>query len=509
MFKTPKRRTVNTASIPAPVGGLNARDSIAEMPAKDAVTLTNWFPTPTNVRVRNGYINWATGLPAWVETLALYNGPVTKKLFAVSGTAIYDVSSSGAVGAAVVTGLTNARWQTVQMGTAGGQFLIMVNGVDAMRQYDGTTWSAITGAITGVSTLNIAHINVFKNRLWMVEKNTMKVWYLPVNSITGAASSIDLGSIFKLGGYLMAMGNWTIDNYAGIDDFAVFVTSEGEVAIYKGSDPTTAAGFTLQGTFRVGRPIGRRCLTKVAADVALVSVDGLFALSKALLTDRTQLQEAITDKITNLVTQDAQSYQGNFGWQCILYPIGNKLILNVPQTENNTQYQYVMNTINKSWCKFTGWNSACWEFYNDGIYFGGNGVVCQADTTNSDNGANIYADIKPAFSYFGAKGRNKRFTMVRPIFLSDGSINAAISLNTDFNDTIPTSVPSFILAAGSVWDVAPWDTSSWASDAAVSKSWQSVTGIGFAGTLRMQIVNNGGDISLQSIDYVYENGGIL
>ena len=58
-----------TISIPAPVGGLNARDSLAEMPPTDAVKMDNWDANTTNISLRLGAQNQATGLPGWVETL--------------------------------------------------------------------------------------------------------------------------------------------------------------------------------------------------------------------------------------------------------------------------------------------------------------------------------------------------------------------------------------------------------------------------------------------------------
>ena len=43
----PQKFKAKTASIPSPIGGWNARDSLANMAATDAVTMNNWFPTPT------------------------------------------------------------------------------------------------------------------------------------------------------------------------------------------------------------------------------------------------------------------------------------------------------------------------------------------------------------------------------------------------------------------------------------------------------------------------------
>ena len=58
-----------TASIPAPLGGWNARDSLAEMSPMDAVQLTNFFPTPSDVTLRKGYTKYSTGISGQVNTL--------------------------------------------------------------------------------------------------------------------------------------------------------------------------------------------------------------------------------------------------------------------------------------------------------------------------------------------------------------------------------------------------------------------------------------------------------
>lgn len=505
--KAARNQVVKTTSIPAPVGGLNARDAMANMPETDAVTLENWFPTPTSLELRSGSDDHVTGFASQVESLMAYTNATTSKLFAAAGTAIYDATSSGAVGAAVQSGLSNARWQHVNITTPGGSYLYCVNGADAPKTYDGSSWS--NPAVTGVTTTLLTHIHLFKNRVWFVEKDSMRAWYLPLDSIAGAAVSINFGPLFKLGGYLMAMTSWSMENTGGVDDYAAFVTSQGEVALYRGIDPTYTSTWQLVGLFRVGRPIGRRCFTRVGADVAMITADGVVLLSQALPTERTQVNSSLSGKIQPLINTDVQGYSGNFGWQILLHPIGGKLILNVPQIENSVQYQYVMNTDNGSWCKFTGWNGACWELFNDNIYYGGATAVVKADYGTDDNGAAITATAKPAFSYFGSRGQTKRFTMVRPIFLCDGTISPAIALCTDFNDVNPTSTPSYTAVTGAAWDDATWDVDSWAGSGSILKSWQTVTGVGFAGSMKMQLQSLGLTINWQSTDYAYEQGGIL
>jgi len=503
-------------TVPAPIGGLNAHDALAAMPPTDAVTLDNFFPNPTSVNLRNGYKTSVTGINNHVESLMVWNGSSGSKLIAAAGANFYDVTTPGAVGAAVVTGNTSARWQYSNMGTTGGQYIVCVNGVDLMQIYDGTTWQQVTGvsapiAITGVATSALIGVNMYKTRLFFIENNSFHVWYMPVNSIGGAAAKLDLSPLFRLGGYLMAMTTWTIDNASGINEFATFISSEGEIVIYNGTDPSNASTWAIDGTFRVGRPIGRRCFEKVASDVYIVSADGLYPLSKALLTDRSQDSYAISNKITNLINNDVQAYAANFGWECKLYPIGNKIIINVPQTENKVQYQYVMNTITNSWCRFTNWNANCFAVIQDKMYFGSNlsggansAFVAQCDVGYSDNGAYVFGEAKTAFQYFGAPGRSKRFTMVRPIFQNAGTMQAALAMDVDFADSNPTGTPTFTGGFGSLWNTSLWNTFGWGDISGVKKDWQGVTGIGDAGALHMKIVNNKTPVQWQSIEYVFE-----
>ena len=62
-----------------------------------------------------------------------YASGSTSKLFAASGTAFYDCTTAGAVGAAVVTGLANARFQSINMANVGVNYLLCVNGIVKLR----------------------------------------------------------------------------------------------------------------------------------------------------------------------------------------------------------------------------------------------------------------------------------------------------------------------------------------------------------------------------------------
>lgn len=496
---------IHTTSMPAPIGGWNARAPLAEMPSTNAVVLDNFFPLTTQLALRDGYTDHVTGITGTVNTLMGYNSPTTRKMFAAAGSAIYDVTNPGTVGGAVVTGMTSDKWQHVNVTTPGGSFMLLANGSDSMQLYDGTNWSAST--ITGVTTASIIHLNVFKTRVWMVERNSLKAWYLPSQAITGAAAQWDLSSIFKRGGFLMAMGNWSLDAGQGLDDYAAFVTSQGEVAIYKGTDPASASTFSLVGLFDVGTPIGRRCLVKYAGDVLLISNDGLLPLSKALMSSRVSTNIAITDNITQAVSEKTLTYGSTFGWQVILYPAENMLLLNIPVTD--AAEQYVMNAITGAWCRFTGWNATCWERFNDLIYFGTAGGVCLAWSGQSDNGLPINGEALQAFSYFGSDGQLKKWSLVRPIFSTNGNPGVSVGINVDFDLSAPASIPSFTPISTAIWDTAVWDTDAWAGDLSIKKDWLSVNGYGKCAAIHMRISTSTVQLKWAATDYNYEFGGYL
>ncbi|WP_448206491.1 hypothetical protein [Azospirillum sp. sgz302134] len=497
------------ASIPAPVGGWNTRDGLAAMKPSDAVTLDNWFPDATQVSLRRGYVPWVTGIPAAVETLMEWGGASARKLFAAADAAIYDVTASGTVGAAVVSGVTSPRWQWVNFATPGGQFLCAVNGQDMPRCFDGTTWT--TPGITGATASKFVSVMSHMARLWFVEKDSLRVWYLPPNSIAGPASSLDLGPLCRLGGQIVACGSWTHDGGAGADDTAVFVTDRGEVVIYRGTDPSSAATWGLVGVFRIDTPVGRRCLVPQGSELLVLTSGGLMPISAILPYPRAaQRKGALTDKIGPAFSAAAQSYGSSFGWQLQEYPRGNWLVVNVPVRERVEQQQYVANTITGAWCRFTGMNAGCWGLLQDDLFFGGNnGTVYKADTGNSDDGSVITADLKTAFTYFGTPGQLKRFTMVRPLLTSDGEPQPSLALNVDFGDEAPANVLTATAAPGGLWDESDWDETDWAADRTLRRDWYAVDGLGYAAAVRMRVATSGMDVSVAAFDVLMMKGGLL
>lgn len=514
------QRVSVTHSVPACVGGLNARDSLAAMPQTDAVIMTNWFPLTTAIQVRNGSASWVTGVTGWVESLMPYQAQnsTNNKLFAGANNAIYDVTSSGAVGAASVTGQTSNRYQNCVFGNASGNYLWAVNGADYPQVYNGTGWQQVTTvsspiALTGgpASLKNLIQAYSWQGRLLFIEQNTCKFHYLASGATSGALSTFDLSTIFRMGGNLVAFADWNALTMTGPQDYAAFISSVGEVLIYQGLDPSLPGSWALVGRFRIGRPIGNRPTIKVGADVYVITADGLIPLSAMQMDERSQIGiESITTKIQNAINTDVQNFSGNFGWECILHPIGNKLIINVPHVTNSIQWQYVRNQITGAWTVYDGWNASCFALLGDSLYYGGNGAVVQADTGESDLGEAIVTDLLPAYNYFGDETQNKMFSMFRAVFNSDGSVSARYAFCTDFQQISPTATLDAPGSSGAVWGAAMWNISLWQSGLTPRFIWQGGYGVGFNASLRLQTTTTAQQLQLLSLDYCYQpSSGIM
>jgi hypothetical protein len=481
------------------------------MKPEDALILDNVFPEANYVALRRGHVSHATGLGSGVvETLMTYhaaNG--TEKLFGAANNQIYDATSAGAASSVYSTSITSNRWQWFNFSTVSQLHILAFNGVDTPLKYDGTSWAtnSITGSIS--SSANLINGTAHKERVWLIEKNTLTAWYLASQAIGGAATKLPLQGVFDRGGALVAAGSLSMDSGTGIDDFLCFVTTNGEVAIYSGTNP--ASDFALIGMFHINEPLGYRCLEKFGGDLIILTTGGVVSMQQMMNFDRAQQdQVAVTAKIQDKFNADARSYRDNFGWQAMIYPKARYGIFNVPVSVGATQRQWVQNTITGKWCSFSGLNANCWGTLDEQLYFGGNdGTVYKADHNYQDAGGVINWEIKTAFSYFGHRGRNKFFKMIRPLLVASGTPDILIGLNVDFDNTAPTGTLAASAGTAGLWGTGLWGTALWGGTGLLIQDWNTVGKIGYAAAVRLKGQSNGVAVQVNGFDVLAEPGGLI
>ena len=460
--RTPAAQTAQPINWLAPTGGWRADKPLEMLPKDAASTLVNFFPEAGYIRPRNGSNNWATGMSGSVGSLMAYFG-ATSKMFAACGTAIYDVTSAGAVGAAVHTGLTGNNFSWTPFVNSGGTWLIACNGQDAALKYDGATWAS--AAITGMTNPLLA-VASFQERLWFLETATANLWFLPTLAVTGAlAGSINLGAIFRFGGLPVDIGVWTCQTVNGPILMLCIMSSEGEVIVYTGTDPTTSTAWSLLGSFKVGFPLGgNKCFYPVGGDLAIMTVDGIVPISKAITLDPSAVdQAALTGPIAPVWLQTVQSVgRATAGWQLMIYPSRRMAIVNIPDPAQGT-YQYVMNTETQAWTKFVGMPATVWLAWEGGLYFGtASGTVVQADVGANDNGAAIDCLGVGAWQRLNDGLAPKVSTLISVDAIIDSTATIWAGASWDYQVNTPASLAGGgSVSATALWDTATWDGAMW------------------------------------------------
>lgn len=517
-------------SIPAPVRGWNARDPVAAMHPTDAIFLDNFFPEAGGVRLRPGSLEFAeipeddydsiVPDPHNIRSLMSYSAPDgSRNLFAAAEDGIYDVTAGGQQ-LVISTPATHNEWQYVNLTTAGGSFLWCCNGVDQARHWNGTAWTLLddTGGspnISGIVSTDITNAHVFKSRLYVTCKDSLSFWFFGVNSVQGAASEFPLGVIFKRGGHLVAIDSWTLDGGDGPDDYLALITSEGELAIYRGTDPANAATWALQGVYYIGAPLSPRCFVRLGGDLAVLTVRGLYPLSKALLSASIDMKSAFTDRIAMAWTAFVEQGKHLFGWEAHVYPSGPFLLVNVPTVNDTTfnamySYQFVMNLETGAWCRFLGMSAECWAVHDGELYFGRHNKVYKAWSGESDVGFPVDGRVKTAFFYPSGRGNLSRVTLIRPIFVTTSTdVKLQLGIDSDFDETALSGSSITFRQTASLWDVAKWDEAVWTASSVQAK-WRTVAHIpGRAIALRLRILGKGITMYWNATDFILQKGGML
>lgn len=496
-------------SIPAPIGGWNARDALDAMKPTDAVVLVNWIPRATFVESRRGCDEWGTGLGATVESLIPYRGSAGQKLLAGANANIWNVSTAGAA-VSLKSGLTSDRWQY----THHSNKAIMTNGADTPQVYDGSSLADIV--VTGVTATTLWGCNTFKGRAFYWAQNAQSFWYAAAGAYQGALTQFSLSTIAGSGGTLVQMLTWTLDAGDGVDDLAVFLFSTGEALVYQGDDPGSATAWALVGRFSIGEPISIRSHCRVSGTEIIATKDGYLDLSAALKDGRYSENSAYSDKIAKAAKDAAALYASATGWACILYPAGNLFIVNIPISATQS-IQHVRETAGGGWCQFSGWNARCFAVYNDLLFYGGSdGKVYQGDTNLDDNGAAIALQGIPAFNALGSAATRKQVTAVSIVSNYTNPALWALDGLADFTTVTRSTVNTDTAAAvtGSDWDTSDWDTSSW--DASLSptpdaqpRAWRNCAAAGYALTVSVRLNSMAQSIAWFSTGVMYRPAGVI
>lgn len=501
-------------TIPAPVGGWNARDAVEAMEATDAIELINWIPQAGNVVGRGGSMIYSTVGSGAVQALIPYAGSSVNKFLAASGGEILDITTPASP-VSLASGFASNKWQFA----AFDDKLVLVNGVSAAQVYDGSTVSAMT--VTGVSASTLIGVCNFKGRAFYWQSGSTSFYYAAPGAFQGALTEFPLAMFVQRGGYIVQIITWTRDSGDGVDDYCAIIFSTGEILVYQGDLPENSLRWSMVGRFFMGAPLGVRAHARFASTEILLTMDGILGLDEAIQNARSEVIDTFGGKIVRAAQKAAATYRNNFGWQPIYYAAGNLFIVNVPLSSTVSE-QFVKNTNTQAWCKFTGWNAQCFALYGDRLYFGDSaGNIWLADLSSkdsnvaySDDGQSIYHSCITAYQTFGQPGKKTQLTAARVV--TNAFDGRALSLNA-FADFRTKPLPAVIDPVEQIqgeWDVSAWDEDYWAGDsndpenADARPILRPVNAFGFATALSIRYRTRIQKIVWYATTFIFKQGGV-
>lgn len=537
-ISAPQGQAVKTKTVLVPSRGLIANENLGATLPAGASIMENWFPTAVGARLRGGTdLHFVVGSGnEVVRSLFKYVNGSNKSLFAATDTAIYDATTtlepfafadesenewedengnligvSG--GSAVVSSLAGGDWVSCQFTTSGGTYLRLVNGVDTPQIYDGATFTtspAITG--TGLTASDLNFVWAYKSRLFFVQKDSLSAWYLPVDSIGGAATEFPLGGVFQLGGSLLFGASWSLSDGGGLSDNCVFITTEGEVAVYAGDNP---ASWTLVGKYQVGRPLGKHAFVRSGGDLLIATEIGVIPLSQA--TDKT-IENLAPAAMTYPIEEEwnkAVRRRGSANWFIEIYPARQMLVVGISPLSGVRETMFVANVRTKAWCVYPDISAYCLLSFEGGLYLGTTlGRVRRMETTGSDDGEPYTAAMAPLFDDMGAPESAKSGNYIRASFRGDSDPKPRLSMLYDFDVTLPPAPDAYAETPAPVWGVGKWGSAKWGASRALSiyEAERSTRGLGYVLAPCIQVTSAGESapqIEVSRLEIGYDLSGAL
>lgn len=506
---TSKGYRVKAVSVPAPVGGLNSRDSIDAMSPTDALIMSNFFPTVEKVTLRDGYTSFCTGIGTGnVETLVEHNAGANRQLLAIgSNGTLYQIDTGSAV--SKKTGLANGRAESIEFNN---NTIFVPSGANVPFSWDGSSASDLSITLSdSVNANTLTGVHAHKNRVYYWTGDSQNFYYsATVDTFQGNFTKFPVGLVGTFGGNIIMINTLTIDGGEGVDDLLCIVMTSGEVLLYSGSNPSS--DFALVGTFRIAEPINeKRAIAKLGGDVIVMTKEGYLPLSQVVRQDIVgNKAAAISEKIRGTVISQVAATGTTTGWQIFVSPDGDKVIFNYPTGDVDPFNQHVFNPIIRAWCIFENMPAHVWGQFNGDTYFGSaSGVVFKVGG-DADNGSDITGDLATAYNYFGDRGGVKRFSSVQPILDGETTIDFSFGVGVDLGSPRAIDVTQVSFASNlAAWDTATWDDFFWAdtTGAGVTKRRKAVNRLGYSCALRIQVATSTQTISFISAHYTFAPGG--
>jgi hypothetical protein len=551
MTRSKRRSTSHVAHVSVPLKGLSRLAQLNEADPLLASILTNWVVEQDRISLRPGYGQvGAIANGTAISTMIPFYG-VGQKFIVAAGDGAGGYGLFNATGTRIGTKTyLSDQWQWTSFADLSQKkWTAMVNGHNLVVMWDGTngsfpsrhadelgipeadpagfhevetrfaeeagTRAVIPPTYDGTSFDKIlSHIN----RLWFADSHDLAVYYAPIQT-NGTdpltLKILPLNAYFKRGGTIRSIQTWTYTGGTGMDNLLVIFTTNGEAAIYSGSDPDDVNGdFKLVGVYRFDSPMAPGATVNYGGELYVLISTGFVPMSTLLKAEEDNLGTSDQNIIQEFIDV-SKSFRDAFGWSVIVNSQTNHAICNMPigSGKYNQLVRFMPNAV---WSKWTDVPARCWAWLGNHAYFSTeNGKIYQTGPEYLDDaGKPITVDVRFAWSSFKSVNK-KQFKMARLYMMSDSIPKPFVDIDVDYVTSLATNLPDAAVAGAAAGWGAPtvgsvnWDTASWAIDAVPRQYWQGVLGLGRVGAPRIRASMQGCTFALTGVDLIYEEGGLM
>jgi hypothetical protein len=371
--------------------------------------------------------------------------------------------------------------------------------------------------ITGVDTADLIYVWSFKGRVFFIEKNSLNAWFLPADQIGGVASPLPLGGNFPLGGFLLFGQPWSLENSGdgGLSEQCVFVTNEGEVCAFQGTDPATVATWSKVGIYKIGKPLGAKAFIRGGGDLIIATTIGFVPLSQALLKDVAALSPSAVSYPIETEWNNFVTLRDGAAWHCKTWPENQMVVIALPTINDQPAQMIITNARTGAWTAYTNWDGNCLETFQGRLFFGsGNGKVIEANVTGSDQGVNYTATYIPLFDDLGSPASLKVVNNIRVFSRGPRLVEPQGNMQFDYVTQFLSPPQAPMIESTSEWGTGIWGQSTWGGNTQLltNLDWESTGGMGYAVAPDVQVTSGSLiplDTEIIRTEILYDTGGII
>lgn len=529
-------QALSTFSRQACVGGVNSLSPLMGMPETDCIYTFNLMPVEYGMRLRKGYLEWATGSSGDVRSVLPYQSQNSgqDRLWAVTENGIYNVTAqnetSPVLDQAFATQNDAAGFGVYVEWVADNltKYLFFADETNGIYQYtEGAGWARPAGWTynpdgsspgTAVPYSDVVFIAVHKQRLWFILRNGTKAFYSAPAAISGDFVGFTFGAKMPHGGDLRGLYTWSLDGGDGIDDYMVAIGRGGDLMLYRGYDPASATTWEAVGTWFIGEvPNSRKLVSDYGSEMYVLSVFGITNLRDLLQgADVSAARGSPSAKVNRFLRADIEMNKSDYGWAIEINPADGFLQVVTPKPAVGNYYQYNQNLNTGAWGFWEGVPAVSARTWNGDYFIGGpDGVMYLYDGTY-DNATIAGSAGDPVYfrtlTSFGPLESHATFTQVGFLRVL-GILSKSVAINVrpvyDYNVDAALTVPGPVADTGtSLWDVAKWDENLWVGGPTAASLPVSTLGLGRVVAIAMS-GNSADRINVLGWDGSFTKGGPL